>query len=141
MTQLAARDVPLLRPSSRSTPPPARPADLTRPAIGAAVLAGLVFGIWGAFNQRDAGAFTWGNALFGIVLAVIGGGVVLALHRFGPLLPKEVRAGSWGAVTGIGVGFLVSLTPADWLWSSVLGLLVAAPTAAATLYRLNTRHD
>ncbi|WP_367124720.1 hypothetical protein [Streptomyces phytohabitans] len=104
------------------------------------LLAGVAYGAYAWFLARDE-RFTTAATVVGLVSGVLAALVLAALAAVRPSVPAEPRAAGYGAACGIGVGYLSALTGPSVLWSSVLGLLVAAGVAPAVLYRLSTRQD
>ncbi|MGW5866168.1 hypothetical protein ACWFRJ_28730 [Streptomyces sp. NPDC055239] len=92
----------------------------------AAVLLGLVYGVWAAGMARDAGPITTGNVLLGVVAGVVVAAVFMGLRRIAPGLPRELRAAAWAGFAGIAFGYLYSLSDATVLRSTVMALAVAA---------------
>ncbi|MFD4630712.1 hypothetical protein ACFVYR_24725 [Streptomyces sp. NPDC058284] len=105
---------------------------------GLPLLLGVVYGIWASGIRRDGGPITTGNVVLGVVTGVIFAVVFFTLHRMAPALPRELRALSWMAFTGIAIGFLHSLTGSSVLWSVVLGLVVGAGVFVMVFYRYYT---
>ncbi|MFF9898817.1 hypothetical protein [Streptomyces longispororuber] len=106
--------------------------------LAAPVLLALVYGLWTATNDRKGGSVTVGNVVLGIVSGVVLGALYMALRRLAPALPRELRAPAWGALAGVSVGFLYSLTEASLLRSVGVGAAAAAGVAAATYYYFAT---
>lgn len=106
------------------------------------VLIGLCYGLWAANIQRRGDAVTAGNVVLGVVTGVLVAAVYFTLRRVvAERLPRGLRAAAWGAFAGLAVGFLHSLANTTVLWSSVLGLIVAASTAVLLFYRYCTTED
>ncbi|MFF1380684.1 hypothetical protein [Streptomyces sp. NPDC058308] len=105
---------------------------------GLPLLLGIVYGIWTSGIRRDGGPITTGNVMFGVVTGLLFAAVFFVLHRMAPALPREVRALSWMAFTGIAFGFLYSLTGASVLRSVVMALVVSAAVFAVIFYRYYT---
>ncbi|MFF8384224.1 hypothetical protein [Streptomyces kanasensis] len=119
----------------RSRPrPPGRTADRhpLRRALPAALA--VVYGLYAGFLHRRDGPTDWGDVLFGLVCAVVFGVLCLGLARAQGSLPRETRGLAYGALGGIGVGFLYSASGGTLLASAVLGLLVGAAVFCAAFY-------
>jgi len=110
---------------------------VTRTAT-AAMLLGVVYGIWAAGIARDAGPITTGNVLLGVVAGIVVAAVFMGLRAIAPGLPRELRAAAWAAFAGIAFGFLYSLTDATVLRSIVMALAVAGGVLAVMFYRYYT---
>ncbi|MER5257625.1 MULTISPECIES: hypothetical protein [unclassified Streptomyces] len=104
----------------------------------AAVLLGIVYGIWVAGIARDAGPITTGNVLLGVVAGVVIAAVFMGLRRAAPGLPRELRAAAWAGFAGIAFGYLYSLTDATVLRSTGMALAVTAGVFAVMFYRYYT---
>ncbi|BFO13746.1 hypothetical protein SHKM778_01340 [Streptomyces sp. KM77-8] len=102
------------------------------------VLLGLVYGYWAAANRRDAGPITGWNLLFGFLTGLVFAVVLMALLALAPKLPREVHAVTWGAFSGMAVGFLFSQAGGSVLRSAALGLGVTAGVTLIMFYRLYT---
>ncbi|MEU6677010.1 hypothetical protein [Streptomyces sp. NPDC046925] len=104
----------------------------------AAVLLGIVYGIWAAGIARDAGPITTGNVLLGVVAGIVAAAVFMGLRMIAPGLPRELRAAAWAAFAGIAFGYLYSLTDATVLRSVAMSLAVAGGVFAWMFYRYYT---
>lgn len=113
----------------------------TRDALTRAVLAGLVYGVWAAFIERQTGPVDAGNVFFGILCGALFAGVLFVMGRVGPRLQREVRAAAYGVLTGAAAGFLHSLTGSSVLRAAVVGLFVGMGVGLAAFYRYYTRED
>ncbi|MEV0227738.1 hypothetical protein [Streptomyces sp. NPDC050704] len=109
--------------------------------LAAPTLGGIVYGLWTATIDRDAGPITGWNALLGIASAVVFAAVAYGIHAIAPRLPRELRALAWTAFTGIAFGFLYSLTDASVLKSAGLACVVAAGVFGVVFYRYYTTED
>lgn len=116
----------------------ARPsnASLVLPALAA-----VVYGLWAAGIERDAGPITTGNVLFGVVSGVVVGVVCFALHQASRRMAREVRAIAWTSFAGIAFGFLYAQTGATVLRSVIMSLAVAGGVFAFVFYRYYTTED
>ncbi|MDV9188928.1 hypothetical protein R6L23_12005 [Streptomyces sp. SR27] len=108
---------------------------------GFPVTTGVLYGLYAATVARQGGPTTLGQLWLGIVSAVVLAGGLYALRAYGHRLPRELRAAAWGALTGIAVGFLFSLSDASVLSSSGLGLTVAGVAGAGAYYLFYTHED
>ncbi|MEV7835204.1 hypothetical protein AB0P12_31960 [Streptomyces subrutilus] len=102
------------------------------------LLAGLVYGVWAAFIQRQTGPVDAGNVFYGILCGVIFAGIMFALARIGPRLPRELHAAAYGVFLGVAAGYLHSLTNGSVLRSVAVGLAVGAGVGLAAFYRYYT---
>ncbi|MFF1693436.1 hypothetical protein ACFVXC_07425 [Streptomyces sp. NPDC058257] len=107
-------------------------------AATAAVLLGVVYGVWAAGMARDAGPITTGNVLLGVVAGVVVAAVFMGLRAIAPGLPRELRAAAWAGFAGIAFGYLYSLSDATVLRSTIMALAVAAGVFAVMFYRYYT---
>ncbi|MFI8324669.1 hypothetical protein [Streptomyces sp. NPDC085529] len=104
-------------------------------------LIGIAYGLYAPTVSRHGGALTWGQLWLGIISAILVGGAVYALRTYGRALPREPRAVAWGALAGVAIGFLYSLSGSSVLSASVLGLIVAAGVGAGAFYLFYTHED
>ncbi|GHJ40365.1 hypothetical protein [Streptomyces sp. TS71-3] len=95
---------------------------------------GIAYGFWSSMIERDAGPITTGNVLFGVFNGLAVALLCYALHQASPLLPRELRAFSWGAFAGITFGWIYSLTDAPHIRTVIISILTAAGTMAMTYY-------
>ncbi|MBM7437816.1 hypothetical protein [Streptomyces sp. HB132] len=102
---------------------------------------GVIVGFWAFFIKRDGGATTAGQIWLGVVSGVVFAALCYALVRIRWSLPRELRAGAFGVLTGGAIGFLYSLHDNSVLSSSLIGLVLAAGTAATMFYVYYTRED
>ncbi|GGU77748.1 hypothetical protein GCM10010275_10480 [Streptomyces litmocidini] len=108
---------------------------------GLPVATGVLYGLYAEVNARDGGALSWGQFWLGLISAVVLAVALYALRRYGRALPREARAAAWGALAGIAVGFLYSVTGASIYSSVVLGVIVGLVTAGAAFYLFYTHED
>ncbi|MEU6483462.1 hypothetical protein [Streptomyces sp. NPDC046887] len=95
----------------------------------------VFYGFYAQFIDRSGeGPVTGAQAVLGAVSGVVFGALCLLLGAVQHRLPRGLRAAAYGAVTGIGVGWLHSLTRESVLTSIVLSVLIAAATAVAMNY-------
>ncbi|MFI8290482.1 hypothetical protein EAO71_23170 [Streptomyces sp. ms191] len=114
---------------------------LSTHGFGLPVTLGLAYGIYAAAIPRDGGVLTWGLVLLGVVSGLVLAAGVYALRRWGHVIPREPHAAAWGALAGIAIGFLYSLSDSS-IWSAtVLGLVVGACITLAAFYLLYTHED
>ncbi|MGW7028955.1 hypothetical protein ACWGFX_17435 [Streptomyces xanthophaeus] len=113
----------------------------SRNALTRALLAGLVYGVWAAFIQRQMGPVDAGNVFYGILCGALFAGCMFALARIGPRLKREVHAAAYGVFTGVAAGYLHSLTNSSVLRATVVGLFVGIGVGAAAFYRYYTHED
>ncbi|MFE1907510.1 hypothetical protein ACFW96_28120 [Streptomyces gardneri] len=105
------------------------------------VALGVIYGFYAAFIQKSGAPVTWGLFWLGLVSAIVFGGAVYAIHRYGRTLPRELHAAAWGGLAGIAVGFLYSLSDVSILSATVLGLIVGAGVTAGAFYLYYTHED
>ncbi|MEV7724583.1 hypothetical protein AB0P15_07615 [Streptomyces sp. NPDC087917] len=105
------------------------------------LLAGLVYGVWCAFIQRQMGPVNAGNVFYGILCGVLFAGIMFALARFGPRMKREVHALSYAVFGGLAAGYLHSLTNSTVLRSVSIGLFTALGVGLVAFYRYYTRED
>lgn len=124
-----------------------RPTTGTTGTTGAArgwmlpVVLGVIYGLYASTVARHGGPLTWGQAVLGVVSAAV---LAIALHtlrRRQRALPREPRAMAWGALAGIAIGFLFSLSDASVLSAVVLALPVAAGVFCVAFYVFYTHED
>lgn len=86
------------------------------------VLAGMAFGAYTGFLDRNNGASTLNAYLLGIVGALVVGAISFLLGLRQAATPREGVATAYGALFGSAMGFLVSLNGANSvLKSTVMG--------------------
>ncbi|MFE6102284.1 hypothetical protein ACFVQ4_20240 [Streptomyces laurentii] len=105
------------------------------------VLFGIAYGLWAPTVVRRGGAPSWGQFWLGIISGLVVAVAVYALHHYGHLLRRELRAVAWGAFAGCAIGFLFSLSDASVYASVILGLIVGAGVGAAAFYLFYTHED
>nr|WSX50788.1 hypothetical protein OG409_18670 [Streptomyces sp. NBC_00974] len=116
-------------------------AHMSKAALAGPLLAGLVYGVYAAFMQRQTGPVDAGNVFYGILCGAIFAACMFALARFGPRLKRELHAAAYGAFAGISFGYLYSLSGESIFKSAGLSLLIGAGVAVAAFYRYYTRED
>ncbi|MGW7050302.1 hypothetical protein [Streptomyces sp. NPDC054887] len=110
-----------------------------RRRIVVAVVLGLLYGYYAAFLARDAGPVTGLNFGFGMLCAAVVAALCLLLARAQGRMIPLVRAVAYGALTGVGVGFLHSLADNTVLDAVVIGGAVGAGLGAVAFYVFYTR--
>jgi len=105
------------------------------------VVLGLVYGFWAAAINRDAGAFTGWNVLFGFVSAIAFAAAYAGVRALAPHMKRELHALLWTAFAGCAFGFIYSQTGASVLRSATIALAVAAGVFAVAFYRYYTHED
>ncbi|WP_208884097.1 hypothetical protein [Streptomyces armeniacus] len=101
------------------------------------LLIGIAYGAYAWFLARDE-RFTTEATVTGLVAGAAAAVVAFALGRLRRPLVAEVRAAAYGAAFGCAIGYLSSLTGPSILWSSVLGLGIAAGVTPVVFYHLHT---
>ncbi|WP_254711605.1 hypothetical protein [Streptomyces sp. TRM64462] len=95
----------------------------------------FVYGLYAGFLDRGDGPTDWGNVVFGLVSGVVFGALAYGLGRVQRSLPRELRGIAYGALTGVGVGWLHSAAGGfSVLSSSFIGLIVGASMFCAAFY-------
>ncbi|MFI6084861.1 hypothetical protein ACIBBB_28495 [Streptomyces sp. NPDC051217] len=107
--------------------------------VAVPVTLGIVYGVWAPFIQRHGDPLNALQITLGVVSGLAVALLVFILLRLPTTLATEVRAGAFGVVAGMSVGFLYSLSYASVLRSSGIGLVVGAVTAIAAFYYFHTR--
>ncbi|MEY2245823.1 hypothetical protein [Streptomyces sp. BF23-18] len=105
------------------------------------VAGGLVYGYWAAAINRDAGAITGWNVLFGFVCAIAFAAAYMGARAVAPLMRRETHALVWAVFAGCAFGFLYSQTDTTVLRSVFMSLPVAVGVYAVAFYRYYTRED
>lgn len=137
---MAAHAAPARRRSSKATPG-TRGTHGSLGGWGLPATLGALYGLYAASVAHRGGDVTWGQALLGIICAVVLACAVYGLRRGQGRLPRELRAAAWAALAGIAIGFLFSLSHASVLSSTVLALVVAAGVFCAAFYVFYTHED
>ncbi|MEU6974671.1 hypothetical protein [Streptomyces sp. NPDC046371] len=102
---------------------------------------GILYGLYAPVIVRDGGALSWGQLWLGLISAVVLAVAIYGLRRYGGRLRRELRAAAWGALTGIAIGFLYSLSGSSIYSSTLLGLIVAGVNGGAAYYLFYTHED
>jgi hypothetical protein len=105
------------------------------------VAGGLVYGFWAANINRNAGAVTGWNVLFGFVCAIAFAAAYIGVRTVAPTLRREMHALVWAVFAGCAFGFLYSQTDATVLRSVFMSLPVAVGVFAVAFYRYYTHED
>ncbi|MQS34384.1 hypothetical protein [Streptomyces katsurahamanus] len=100
---------------------------------------GALFGFYAGFLHRTGQAVGWWDVLYGVVAGLVFTALAYGLGRIQHALPREQRAAAYGALCGIAIGFLHSLTGASVLRSAWMGVIFAAVMAAVSFYVFYTR--
>ncbi|MEU5400755.1 hypothetical protein ABZ348_15855 [Streptomyces sp. NPDC005963] len=98
------------------------------------VALGAFFGFYAGFLRRTGVAVNWWDVLFGVVAGLVFAGVAYGLGRIQKALPRELRAAAYGALCGMSIGFLHSLTGCSILQAAGMGLFFAAAMVVASYY-------
>ncbi|MFB7515516.1 hypothetical protein [Streptomyces sp. NPDC056144] len=102
---------------------------------------GVIYGWWTAFVAKSGAPVSWGQFWLGLISAIVLAGAVYGLRSVGRALPRELHAAAWGALAGIAIGFLYSLSDVSILSATLLGLIVGGAVAAAAFYLYYTHED
>ncbi|MEV8031086.1 hypothetical protein [Streptomyces sp. NPDC086182] len=105
------------------------------------VAGGLIYGFWAANINRNAGAVTGWNVLFGFVCAIAFAAAYIGVRTVAPLMRREMHALLWAVFAGCAFGFLYSQTDATVLRSVFMSLPVAVGVFAVAFYRYYTHED
>ncbi|WP_370413694.1 hypothetical protein [Streptomyces fradiae] len=108
---------------------------------GLPVLVGISYGLYAPVVVRDGGPLAWSQFWIGLISAVVLAVAIHTLHRYGRRLRRELHAVAWGALAGIALGYLVSLSGKSVFSSSMLGLITCGVVTAATFYTFYTHED
>jgi hypothetical protein len=100
---------------------------------------GVVYGFYVAFVRQGDGALTGGQVVLGVVAGLALAALAFALGRVQRSLPRELRAGAYGTLCGVAMGFLYSQSGESVLKSSGIGVTLAAAMFAAMFYVFYTR--
>ncbi|KNB50380.1 hypothetical protein AC230_26750 [Streptomyces caatingaensis] len=96
--------------------------DRSRPAWAVPVGLGVVLFLYTVFLSHNNGFSEAGGWLLGLVVAAVATGIGYVLVRERNAMIPEVRALSYGALAGITIGFLHSVSGGSWLRSLGIGL-------------------
>lgn len=99
---------------------------------------GAFYALYAGFLFRSAGPTSWADVLFGLVSGVVFGALAYVLGRTQRALPRELRGIAYGALAGIGVGFLHNVSGATVLASSGMGLMVGGAVGCVAFYLFYT---
>ncbi|MFF4158350.1 hypothetical protein [Streptomyces sp. NPDC001678] len=108
----------------------------TTPTAGWAVpvFGGFVLGLYAVFLSHENGFGELQGWMLGLVAAVVSAGLGYLVIRNRNKMITEVRAASFGALFGVSMGFLRSLTRVSVLEASWIGLVFGACMALASYY-------
>lgn len=109
--------------------------------LGLPLTLGVVYGLYTSAVARSGGGWSWGQLWLGLISGAVLAGAVYGMRTYGRVLPRELRAATWGALAGGAVGFLFSLSGTSVLASSVLGLIIAAVTTLTAFYTYYVHED
>ncbi|OII66410.1 MULTISPECIES: hypothetical protein [unclassified Streptomyces] len=99
---------------------------------------GFFYGLYAGFLHRGAGPTDWGDVAYGLVSGLVFGVLCFVLGLYQRALPRELRGAAYGALAGVGIGWLFNLSGGSVLASSGLGLGVGAAVGLAAFYLLYT---
>ncbi|WP_251070764.1 hypothetical protein [Streptomyces sp. ISL-96] len=102
---------------------------------------GVAYGIYASFIARDAGPVTGWNVGFGVICAVIVAALCFLLGRTQRAMIPLVRAAAYGALFGVALGFLHSLSENSILSSVVVGGALGAGMTVAAFYVFYTHEQ
>ncbi|WP_256104557.1 MULTISPECIES: hypothetical protein [Streptomyces] len=95
----------------------------------------VFYGFYAQFIDRSGeGPVTGGQVVLGVVSGLVFGALCLGLGAVQHRLPLQLRAAAFGALTGLAIGWLHSLTSESVLTSIVLSVLIAAATTVGMFY-------
>jgi hypothetical protein len=118
----------------------ARPSHRTRTSLP--LLFGLAVGLYAAWLDSDNQPADSGRtATIGVVAGAVTAVACYVLGRVQAALPREPRAGAYGAVCGCALGYLFGLSGWTALKASIGGLIVGLAMAAASFYVFYTHED
>ncbi|NBM15716.1 hypothetical protein [Streptomyces sp. GC420] len=104
------------------------------------VTIGVVYGLYAWFLARNE-QYTAGAAIVGVVSGAVMALCLYGLHTTRSRVMPELRGLAYGALAGIGIGYLYSLGGGSLLATSIMGLIVGLCVAVAAIYRFTTRPD
>ncbi|MFC8963445.1 MULTISPECIES: hypothetical protein [unclassified Streptomyces] len=105
------------------------------------VAVGLVYGFWAANINRDAGAFTGWNVLFGFVSAIVFAAAFYAVLMLPRTTHPALHAVAWTVFAGCAFGFIYSQTDTTILRSVFMSLGVSVGVFATAFYHYYTHED
>ncbi|MGC5344156.1 hypothetical protein [Streptomyces sp. DT171] len=91
--------------------------------------------------ERHGGPANFGQLAMGLISGAAVFLLSFTVGRLQHVLPPELSAAAYGAVTGGAFGFLYSLTGESVLRSSGIGFGIGAGMLIASFYMLYTRQD
>ena len=105
------------------------------------VTLGAFFGFMAGFLRREGAPLEWGDVLYGVVAGLVFAAVAFGFGRIQHALTPELHAGAYGALTGIALGFLHSLTGVSVLTAVVTGLVFGGMMVVGSFYIFHNRAD
>lgn len=105
------------------------------------VTLGVFFGFMAGFLRREGAPVDWWDVLYGVVAGLVFAAVAFGLGRIQHNLMPELHAGAYGALCGIALGFLHSLTGASVLTAVVTGLVFGGMMLVGSFYVFHNRAD
>ncbi|MET9799688.1 hypothetical protein [Streptomyces sp. NPDC006368] len=113
---------------------PGRTRGRSRTAWALPAVLAVLFGFYAQNIERDGATITAGQALLGVVSGVVFGALCYALGRVQHALPRELRAAAYGALAGVAIGWLYSLSGTSVLTATAVSLAVGAGVGAVAFY-------
>jgi hypothetical protein len=101
---------------------------------------GVAFGLYAWFLDRNQ-QFTTRATVVGLVSGVVAMLVAYLLNHARTRLIRELRAASYAAATGIGTGFLYSLSGKSVPASAGMGMILGAGVGMVLFYVFYTHED
>ncbi|GAA1909826.1 hypothetical protein [Streptantibioticus ferralitis] len=95
---------------------------------------GVIFGAYALFLEQANGVSAGTAALRGLVAAVVMAAVCFLIGRRQRWMQAESQAIAYGVVFGMAMGYLINLSGATLLKSSLLGLAFGGGMVVATFY-------
>ncbi|MFE7134045.1 hypothetical protein ACFVIM_24620 [Streptomyces sp. NPDC057638] len=95
---------------------------------------GALFGFYAGYLHRTGVPVSWWDVLYGFVAGVVFTALAYGLGRIQGRLPRELRAGAYGALCGVAIGFLHSLTGDSVLASAGMGLMFGLAMVVVSFY-------
>ncbi|MFI7099836.1 hypothetical protein ACIBK8_10805 [Streptomyces sp. NPDC050161] len=107
-------------------------------AVALPVIAALGFGCYTIWIDHTSGAKGGQAALLGLIAAVVSGALGLLLVHFQSSMITDTRALAYGALFGVSMGWLYSLSGPSVLKSSAWGLVMGIIMGVVSLYVFRT---
>src|SRR6266550_2528939 len=98
------------------------------------VVLGVVYGTYALWLDSNSPQPTPTAALLGLIAAIVMGALCYAVGRAQPGMSAETRGFLYGALFGVGMGFLVSLTGASVLKCTAIALASGAGMGLCAFY-------